>query len=184
MDHVLHTIDAIQKLRLELWSHGARASALEALPEGATLRAIAASERRIGCRLPQSYRTFLHAHDGFPSLLHGARLFGTGQLGRREDAAMTAAVFAAYHTPLPEIGPPARPEGRSDAMIPFGMDAEGTAIFAWNPAVLRANGEMEIIVWANGLGDRCGGFPEFLTLIHDMLLSEIGDARADLLQSA
>jgi hypothetical protein len=178
------TIEAIRRLSGELSRAEPHPHSELALPEGATLRAVAAVERRIRCRLPPSYRAFLHAHDGWPSFLAGAPLFGTRELGRGEDAAVARAVFGAYETPIPEIGPPARPRGRSDAMIPFGMDPNGTTIFAWNPAVVRENGEMEVIVWVNGLGDRCEGFPAFLVLARDMIESELADRRHDLRRSA
>jgi len=184
MDHLMNTIVAIRRLQGELSRVGPCHQPFVEPPEGATLRSIAAVERRLRCRLPLSYRTFLHVHDGFPGLLQGARLFATRELGRIEDAAITRAVFAAYETPLPEMGPPSRPQGRHDAMIPFGMDAQATAIFAFNPAVVGEGGEMEVIVWMNGLGDRCSGFSEFLALMREMLESEVTDLRGDLRRSA
>ena len=82
---------------------------------------------------------------------------------------LTRAAFDAYETPMPEIGPPSRPEGRPDAMIPFGIDPNATTIFAFNPAVVRPDGEMEVIVWVNELGDRADSFADFLTTVLEML---------------
>ena len=93
-------------------------------------------------------------------------------------------MFAAYETPLPEIGPPARPVGRHADMLPFGMDPQGSAVFAWNPAAVGRDGEMEVILWVNGLGDRCASFGEFLTVIRDMMENELSDCAHELRRSA
>jgi hypothetical protein len=48
---------------------------------------------------------------------------------------------------------------------------------SWNPAVVREGGEMEVIVWANGLGERCEDFSSFLALLCDMLANDVADRR-------
>ncbi len=68
-------------------------------------------------------------------------------------------------------------------MIPFGMDPKATTIFAFNPAVVRPDGEMEVIVWVNELGDRAESFAEFLSLVREMLEVELAE-RAGLLQKS
>ena len=92
------------------------------LPPGCRLRAISTVERRLRRRLPPATALFLHEHDGWPLFFQGASLLGTRELSKPSYADLTRAAFAAYETPIPEVGPPSRPEGRAEAMIPFGMD--------------------------------------------------------------
>ena len=139
--------------------HGSRH---RAAPRGGP-RTIAVVERRIRHPLPPSYRAFLHLHDGWPLFFHEASLLGTRDLSKPGPFHLTRAAFAAYETPIPEIGPPSRPQGDAQWMIPFGIDPAATTIFAFNPAVKSSSdGEMEVIMWVNGLGERVQNFAEFL----------------------
>jgi hypothetical protein len=146
-------------------------------PPGAGLRTIAVVERRIRHALPPSYRAFLHLHDGWPLFFHEASLLGTRELSKPGPFHLTRAAFAAYETPIPEIGPPSRPQGHADAMIPFGIDPTATTIFAFNPTVVSADGEMEVILWVNGLGERAPNFAEFLSMALEMLELGLGEER-------
>jgi hypothetical protein len=184
MDTWKETIGQIRQVKMELARLGADAQPVVAPPPGATLRAISTIERRIRRRLPPSYRAFLHEQDGWPNFFEGASLLGTRELSKPGYAEMTRAAFAAYETPIPEMGPPSRPEGRAEAMIPFGMDPKGTTIFAFNPAVVRPDGEMEVILWVNELGDRTGGFADFLSMVLEMLEIDAADRRDLLKKSA
>jgi len=178
------TLGKIREVKLELARVRPEAGPVIAPPPGATLRTIATVERRIRRRLPPSYRAFLHEHDGWPLFFEGASLFGTRELSKPGYAEITRAAFAAYETPIPEVGPPSRPEGRAESMIPFGMDAKGTTIFAFNPAVVRPDGEMEVILWVNELGDRTDGFADFLSMVLEMLEIDVAEHEGLLKKSA
>ena len=178
------TIGKIREIKLELARVNPEGGPVVAPPPGAALRTISAVERRIRRRLPPSYRAFLHEHDGWPLFFEGASLFGTRELCKPSYAELTRSVFAAYETPIPEVGPPSRPLGRAEAMIPFGMDPKATTIFAFNPAVVLPDGEMEVILWVNELGDRADGFDGFLSMVLEMLEADVDERRAPLKKSA
>jgi len=178
------TLGKLREVKLELAHVRPDDGPVIAPPPGATLRTIATVERRIRRRLPPSYRAFLHEHDGWPLFFEGASLFGTRELSKPGYAEITRAAFAAYETPIPEVGPPSRPEGRAESMIPFGMDPKGTTIFAFNPAVVRSDGEMEVILWVNELGDRTDGFADFLSMVLEMLEIDVAEHEGLLKKSA
>jgi len=178
------TVGQIRQVKVELARVKPESGPVVAPPPGATLRAISAVERRIRRRLPPSYRAFLHQHDGWPLFLDGASLFGTRDLSKPGYAELTRSVFAAYETPIPEVGPRSRPEGCAEAMIPFGMDAKATTIFAFNPAVVRPDGEMEVILWVNELGDRSETFGDFLSMVLEMLEVDLAEHQRFLKKSA
>ncbi len=184
MDNWKETIAMIREVKMDLSALDPEMGPAVAPPPGAALRAISTVERRIRRRLPPSYRAFLHEHDGWPLFFQGASLLGTRELSKTGYADLTRAAFAAYETPIPEVGPPSRPEGRCEAMIPFGSDPNATTIFAFNPAVVRPDGEMEVIVWVNELGDRTESFPDFLSTVLEMLEAEAIDRRLLLKKSA
>jgi hypothetical protein len=184
MDTWKETIARIRQVKLELARVNPEAGPVVAPPPGAALRAISTVERRICRRLPPSYRAFLHEHDGWPLFFEGASLLGTRELSKPGYAEMTRAAFAAYETPIPEVGPPSRPNGSAEAMIPFGMDPKGTTIFAFNPAVSRADGEMEVILWVNELGDRTESFGDFLSMVLEMLEIDVAEHQSLLKKSA
>jgi SMI1 / KNR4 family (SUKH-1) len=184
MDNWKDTIGKIREVKAELASVHPRMGPVIAPPPGAGLRTIAIVERRIGHHLPPSYRAFLHLHDGWPLFFQGASLLGTRELSKPGPFEVTRAAFAAYETPIPEIGPPARPGGHIDAMIPFGVDPTATTIFAFNPAVTSADGEMEVILWVNELGERASSFTDFLSLVLEILELDLSERRALLQKSA
>ncbi len=178
------TIARIRQVKMALSAACPELGPAVAPPAGAALRAISAVERRIRRRLPGSYRAFLHEHDGWPLFFQGASLLGTRELSKPSYHDLTRAAFAAYETPIPEVGPPSRPEGRIDAMIPFGMDPKASTIFAFNPAVVRPDGEMEVIVWVNELGDRTESFGDFLSLVAEVLEVELAEREGLVAKSA
>jgi hypothetical protein len=179
-DRIAH----IRQVKIELAQVDPLGGPSVAPHHGAARRAITATERRIRRRLPPSYRAFLSEHDGWPLFFHGASLLGTHDLAKAHYNELSRAAFDAYETPIPELGPPSRPEGRSDAMIPFGIDPRATTIFAFNPAVVSPDGEMEVIAWVNELGDRYENFTEFLGSVSEMLEAELADRTAALRRSA
>jgi hypothetical protein len=184
MDNWKDTIGKIRQLKAELHSVHPQLGPAMAPPPGAGLRTMSIVERRIRHHLPPSYRAFLHMHDGWPLFFQGASLLGTRELSKPGPFEVTRAAFAAYETPIPEIGPPSRPQGHNDAMIPFGIDPTATTIFAFNPAVTSADGEMEVIIWVNELGERAQSFAGFLSLVVEILELDLNDHRALLKRSA
>ena len=138
---------------------------------GASKRAIAAVEERIGHRLPPSYREFLAQHDGWPRFFEGATLLGTANLGKRMYEDLARAAFEAAETPVPHLAPPSRAEKKP--IVPFGIDLQGTTIFAFNPTVVREDGECEVVAWVNEIGVRRETFTDFLEFVVEMCESEL-----------
>ena len=184
MDNWKDTIAKIRDVKAELSALDPAMGPAIAPPPGAGLRTIAVVERRIRHALPPSYRAFLHLHDGWPLFFHEASLLGTRELSKPGPFHLTRAAFAAYETPIPEVGPPSRPQGHADSMIPFGIDPTADTIFAFNPAVTSPDGEMEVILWVNGLGERTQNFAQFLALALEMLELGLGEQRHLLKKSA
>jgi hypothetical protein len=143
---------------------------------GASARAIAAVEERISHRLPPSYREFLALHDGWPRFFEGATLLGTANLGKRMYEDIARAAFEAAETPVPHLAPPSRKE--RPPIVPFGIDLQGTTLFAFNPSVTRADGECEVVAWVNEIGVRRDSFADFLEFVLDMCEAELEGYRA------
>jgi len=137
----------------------------------ASLNAIAAVEERIAHRLPPSYREFLSLHDGWPRFFEGATLLGTANLGKRMYEDMARAVFEAAETPVPHLAPPSRTERAP--IVPFGIDLQGTTLFAFNPNVTSADGECEVVAWVNEVGVRAESFTGFLEFVVEMCEAEL-----------
>ena len=138
---------------------------------GASPGAIAAVEERIAHRLPPSYREFLALHDGWPRFFEGATLLGTANLGKRMYDDMARAAFEAAETPVPHLAPPSRVQRAP--IVPFGIDLQGTTLFAFNPTVTRADGECEVVAWVNEIGVRRDTFAGFLEFVVEMCESEL-----------
>jgi hypothetical protein len=143
---------------------------------GASKRAIAAVEARIGHRLPPSYREFLAQHDGWPRFFEGATLLGSANLGKRMYEDIARAAFEAAETPVPHLAPPSRAE--RPPIVPFGIDLQGTTLFAFNPTVTRADGECEVVAWVNEIGVRRDTFTGFLEFVLEMCEAELEGYRA------
>ena len=138
---------------------------------GASEGAILAVEERICHRLPPSYREFLALHDGWPRFFEGATLLGTANLGKRMYEDMAHAVFEAAETPVPHLGPPSRAKRRP--IVPFGIDLQGTTLFAFNPSATRSDGECEVVAWVNEIGIRRESFSDFLEFVVEMCEAEL-----------
>ncbi|HEY3252848.1 MAG TPA: SMI1/KNR4 family protein [Polyangiaceae bacterium] len=138
---------------------------------GASRGAIAAVEERILHPLPPSYREFLAEHDGWPRFFEGATLLGTANLGKRMYEDMARAAFEAAETPVPHLAPPSRAERAP--IVPFGIDLQGTTLFAFNPSATRADGECEVVAWVNEIGVRRDSFVDFLEFVVEMCEAEL-----------
>lgn len=136
---------------------------------GASGSAIAAAEARIGVTLPTSYREFLSLYDGWPRFYEGATLLGTANLGRREYEEVVQSVFRSAETPVPDIGPPSSRRVLRRPLIPFGVDLQGTTMFAFDRNQVGPNGELAVIAWVSELGLTFQGFDEFLSNVLEWL---------------
>ena len=136
-------------------------------PGGAAPGAILAAEQRLGRPLPPSYRELLAQHDGLPQLYQGAGLLGARSLSRGTYVELARLV----------IDEP-RDDGAEGAeLFPFGIDAAGETIFAWDCGRVRADGELEVVLWINEIVERVESFPTFLELVREMLAAELEDRR-------
>ena len=125
--------------------------------------ALTRAERRIGHKLPPSYRAFLTRFDGWHGFFDGATLLGTKDLGKSSYADLAQAAFEAAETPIPDGGPPSsRVRGYPRDLIPFGIDPEGTTLFAFDPASADETGEMNVVAWIHEFGIRRESFADFL----------------------
>lgn len=156
------TLQEIRTKKLDLARLDPRAGMPVLPPSGAAPRAIATVERRLGRPLPPSYAALLAQHDGVPQLYQGASLLGTRPLARGTYESLARLVIDV--------------PGEAD-LVPFGIDADGETIFAWDRSAERADGELEIVVWVNEIGERVESFPAFLDLVCAMLTAEIDDRR-------
>ncbi|MFT3766057.1 MAG: SMI1/KNR4 family protein [Minicystis sp.] len=136
----------IRGLKLDLARLDPRAGMPVLPPTGAAPAAIDAVERRLGCPLPPSYREMLAQHDGVPQLYQGASLLGTRPLTRG-----TYVDLARMVIDVPGVG-----AASASDLVPFGIDATGEAIFAWDRARVHEDGEIEVVVWVNE-NRRAGG---------------------------
>jgi hypothetical protein len=138
---------------------------------GASKAKIKKAEERLGRPLPPSYRAFLSRYDGWPRFFEGATLLGTSLLGKPSYEQLARSAFEAAETPVPDLGPPSRASRMS--IIPFGIDAQATTLFAFNVDVMNADGEYEVIAWINELGMRRSSFAEFLELVLELSEAEL-----------
>jgi hypothetical protein len=129
-------------------------------PVGARAAAIDLADRRLGRALPPSYRDLLAHHDGVPGLYQGASLLGARALARGTYVDLARLVLEA------EAG---------TVVVPFGVDDQGETIFAWDTSRGRADGELEIIVWMNEIGERVPSFSDFLELVLEMLRADVAE---------
>jgi hypothetical protein len=147
---------AIRAQKLALARLAPRAGMPILPPAGAAPSAIEAAEHRLGRPLPPSYRELLAQHDGLPGFYLGAGLLGTRPLTR------------GTYVDLARLS-------IDDGVFPFGIDARGETIFAWDTAAARSDGELGVVVWMNEIGERVPSFPDFLALVLEMLGAEIAE---------
>jgi hypothetical protein len=139
----------------------------------ASQAAIARAEQRVGRPLPPSYREFLAHSDGWPRFFEGASLLGTASLGKRCYATLAQAACDAAETPVPDLGPPSRYRRTFEQLIAFGIDMQATTLFAFNPSLVRADGEYEVIAWINEIGLRRDSFEAFLEMVLELSQAEL-----------
>jgi hypothetical protein len=162
----LATIAAVQTELARIAPY--RDVALQA-PGPARSWSIARAERRLGRRLPPSYRAFLATHDGWPRFFDGASLLGTRDLGKKTYADLAQAALEAAQTPVPAgDAPPSRIRGYAEQTIPFGIDPAGTTLFAFDPNHADPTGEMPVIAWIHEIGIRRASFGDFLVAILEL----------------
>lgn len=142
--------------------------------------ALERAERRIGHRLPPSYRAFLTRFDGWHRFFDGATLLGTKDLGKSSYADLAQAAFEAAETPIPDGGPPSsRVRGYPGDLITFGIDPEGTTLFAFDPSSVDDDGEMEVVAWIHEFGLRRESFTDFLDGVLELCEADrLGAAQA------
>jgi len=160
-------LQEIRALKLNLARLDPRAGMPVLPPAGAAPAVLDGSPRHLGRPLPPSYRALLAQHDGVPQLYHGASLLGARPLSRGTYVDLARMVIDA-----PGVG-----AASSADLVPFGIDATGETIFAWDRARIRSDGEIEVVVWVNEIGERVASFPEFLELVRELLVAEIDDRR-------
>jgi hypothetical protein len=99
----------------------------------------------------------------------GATLLGTANLGRREYEDVVQAVFRSAETPVPDIGPPSSRRALRRPLIPFGVDLQGTTMFAFDRSQVGPDGELAVIAWVSEIGLTFQGFDDFLTNVLEWL---------------
>jgi hypothetical protein len=122
--------------------------------------------------LPDSYLAFLCTHDGWPRFYEGASLLGTANLGVRRYDDLVQAVFQAAETPVPDQGPPSSYRRPLRQLIPFGVDLQGTTMFAFDSRTRSESGEMRVVAWVNEIGLTFDGFEDFLEGVLDWVRAE------------
>lgn len=128
--------------------------------------ALVVAELRLGRKLPPSYREFLAFCDGWPNFFEATTLLGTGDIGRRTCEAAAARM-------LPER-----------CLLPFGVDAQGACLFAFDTRVRLADGELPVVAWMGGLGIDCRCFTGFLATILQLCRAELVQVKAGELPSS
>lgn len=166
-------VTAIRRVQTEItWLSPGRGYGLRPNP-GASERAVAEAEQRLGIPLPPSYRAFLMLNDGWPLFFEGADLLPARELGHAAHAELVAAISEAAETPVPDIGPPSRRARTRPRLVPFGLDRQACTLFAFNPAVCQKDGEYEVISWFNEIGVRKDSFEGMLEMVLELCQQEL-----------
>lgn len=165
MDH-LALVHGLRAARLELARLDPHAGMPLCPPAPAPEDALARVERRIGRRLPRSYREFLAVHDGWPQFFQGAALLGTTQLARGTFVDIARMVL----DDLPDID--------TTSIVPFGIDRAAEVILAWDFSRPLEDGEVEVVFWVNEIGGRVGSFWEVLALVSDVIGAAVAERRS------
>jgi hypothetical protein len=176
----MHWYDAVNQIRarkLELAAIDPRGG-MPVMPAcRAGERGIAAVERRLRRPLPPSYRAFLAVHDGWSQFYQGASLLGVRQLARGTYDEVTRLVMEEWDAPRHGSARAPRRQVPKHMLVPFGIDARAETIFAFDTNSPSADGELEIVVWLNEIGERVESFPRFLELVLDLLGADMEERR-------
>lgn len=132
----------------------------------ASVEELADLQRRLGLTLPPAYREFLAYSNGWSRLFDGADLLGTAQLGAGEPRRVARALLDRT-----------LPAGLRDdrVILPFGMDALGTTLFAFD--YTRGGREPSIIAWVSELALSAASFPDFLGLLLTLAERDLAEER-------
>jgi hypothetical protein len=162
----LDPVGALRKKKLDLARVDPRSGMPIQPPRGASPQALAAVERAMRRPLPPSYRAFLREHDGWPSLFDGMSLLSSRQLSRGAyvDLARVMLEDGAFET---------------SSLFAIGIDPEAQTIAAFDLSEVREDGEIPIIVFFGGIGERVGTFDELLSLFGELFDAEITTRRAE-----
>ena len=179
------TVQEIRARKLELACIDPRGGMPIIPPRGAAEKGIAAVEARLRRPLPPSYRAFLELHDGWQELYQGASLPSVRHLARGTYEDVTRLVLDEWDdTHGPRTLESSRSRGRAarrhaprGQLVPFGIDAKAETIFAWNLRAPSGDGELEVVVWINEIGERIESFPRFLDLILELLTADVEERR-------
>ncbi len=162
----------IRKRQTELMRHRPwRDSGLVPNPSGRSER-VDAAEARLGVTLPPTYRAFLTQTDGWPRFYEGASLLASGELGKAEHIQLVSETLASCRGPG-QAAPPTGPVERKLGLLPFGIDAAGTTLFAFDLSTRRDDGECEVVAWLNEVGVRRADFTSFMRLVLELCDSEL-----------
>ena len=143
---------------------------------------LADAESRLGRALPPSYRAFLTSHDGWPRFYEGAGLLGSKDLGREKHLDLVTQTFESCFPASDEA--PTSASSHKPQLLPFGIDAAGTTLFAFDLDSQREDGEYEVVAWLNEVGVRRADFTSFLRLVLELCDSEYAELRRELASSA
>lgn len=168
MNALTKLFDEIRTAKLELARADPRRGMPLLPPPGASERAIASVEKKLGRALPEAYRSFLAKHDGWPELVFGASLLGTKHLLRGTYVDLARLMFENDR----EAGAWTLPRG----IVPFGIDAKAEVIFAFD--LSAETGDVGIVALVSGVGQRFATFEEFLAFTAEALEADAHDARA------
>lgn len=135
-----------------------------------------AAEARLGVTLPPSYRAFLTQTDGWPRFYEGASLLSSRELGKPEHIQLVSETLASCRAPSPAAAP-SGPVEKKLLLLPFGIDAAGTTLFAFDLSTRREDGECEVVAWLNEVGVRRADFTSFMRLVLELCDSELEEER-------
>lgn len=170
----LRSLPEIRKIKLDLARLDARRGMPVLPPVGATSRAIAGVERKLGRRLPPSYRAFLAEHDGWPQFFAGASLLGARHLARGTYVDLGRLMLGAFDERTDRSDDAS--VGSTASLLPFGIDAQAETIFAFDSSV-EIEDELEVVILVNDVGERLPSFAAFVAFVREALLAELDDRR-------
>ena len=127
---------------------------------GASEQTLCSAEKRLGYTLPQSYRRFLARHDGWLRFFDGASLLRASELGNPDHTRLARSLFSAALSP--SACSPAAFRRCPPQLLVFGVDAQGTTLFAFEHDGAGALGEPPVIAWLGEIGVRYRDFSDFV----------------------